>query len=492
MDERLAFGSGQSSVAGRPSLPAGHETAVATVNAIEAVPRVHPEPRDWAFLCLLIFTALVYFRPQDTITPLAILPLADAAAISGLVAMGTGRLRRGLPFLRVTPEVIGVIALGVLIILTAPFSIWFGGAINTFLEMYMKVMLIFVLMVSTLTSADRLRRFTWLIVIAMSYIAFRAVFDYARGFNLVENGRVMGAVGGMFQNPNDLALNMVTVLPLAVLHAIHSTSTWRRLLATGGAFLMIGATVVSQSRGGFLGLAAMMLVLAVQIGKKAPALIAGGALALFLALPLVPPSYWNRISSITNADLDDSGSREARRILFGEAWEAFLTHPITGLGAGNFKAYKPRERNEPWQEAHNALLQVASELGLFGIAIFLFLVYQAAAGPYQARKLLRRATGGGRRSRWGLQAASVESAVVTPQEAAFLDALGAAMTAAVAGWFISALFASVAYSWTFYYVLAICVAPREILSDRLAERSAEIKRLTRERLSNTPVVVARA
>ena len=491
MDERLAFGSGQTGVAGRPVLSARADNAVPTLTAPDTVPRVRREPRDWAYIGLLLFTALVYFRPQDTITPLSMIPLADAAAIGGLVAMVMGRLRRGLPVMRVTPEVIGVIALGVVIIFTAPFAIWFGGAVNTFLEMYMKVMLIFVLMVSTLSSPDRLRQFVWVIVIAMSYIAFRAMFDYARGFNLVENGRVMGAVGGMFQNPNDLALNMVTVLPLAVLLTVRGESTTRRLVAAGGAFLMLGATVVSQSRGGFLGLVAMMLVLAVQVGRKAPGFIAAGALAMTLALPLVPSSYWHRIASITNEDLDESGSREARRILLTEAWEAFLTHPITGLGAGNFKAYKPRERNEPWQESHNAVLQVASELGLFGIAIFLFLVYRAAAAPFHAGRLLRRAAVGNRRTRWGPETVSPEPAVVTPQEIAFLDALGAAMTAAVAGWFISALFASVAYNWTFYYILAISIAPREILLDRFAGRSAEMRRLSQQGLAGR-AAVARA
>ena len=45
------------------------------------------------------------------------------------------------------------------------------------------------------------------------------------------------------------------------------------------------------------------------------------------------------------------------------------------------------------------------------------------------------------------------------------------MTAAVAGWFFSTLFASVAYNWTFYYLLALAIAPREILLDRLTGRS---------------------
>jgi hypothetical protein len=39
----------------------------------------------------------------------------------------------------------------------------------------------------------------------------------------------------------------------------------------------------------------------------------------------------------------------------------------------------------------------------------------------------------------------------------------AALSAAIAGWFVCALFASVAYHWTFYYLLALATAPREYL-----------------------------
>jgi O-antigen ligase len=420
------------------------------------------ERSHWAFTGLLLFTALLYFRPQDAITPLAFIPLAEIAAVTALASMAFNRLSRGLPQSRVTPELIGVFALGGVILLTAPFSIWPGGAVATFLDLFVKVMLIFVLMVNTLTSPRRVERFTWIVVIAMSYIAFRAVFDYARGFNLIENGRVQGAVGGMFGNPNDLALNMVSTLPLAVLLAMRGRAVGR-LAAMAGAFLMIGATIVSQSRSGFLGLAAMMLLLAVQIGRRAPGLIAAGAVALLLALPLVPGSYWERVSSITDESRDATGSRQARRVLLGEAWETFLTFPLTGVGAGNFKAYNPQGRTEAWRETHNVVLQVASELGIFGTAIFLYLVYRAAFASRQVKRLLRRAKD-----------------VVTPKEAAFLDAYRATMTAAVAGWFFSALFASVAYNWTFYYLLALAIAPREILLDRLAGRSvAEVSTATR-------------
>ena len=45
------------------------------------------------------------------------------------------------------------------------------------------------------------------------------------------------------------------------------------------------------------------------------------------------------------------------------------------------------------------------------------------------------------------------------------------MIAALVGWFVCALFASVAFNWTFYYLLGARDVPREILVDVLAARA---------------------
>jgi len=462
VSERFVFGYGTqqrtAAPAARPDTPSG-----------APAPAAAPERdrRDWAYLGLLCFTALLYVRPQDTLRPLAFIPLAEIAALTALAAMVYGRMSRGLSITRVTPELIGVGLLGGLMLLLAPFSIWPTGSVQTFTNMFVKVLLIFVLILNTLTSARRVREFTWVVVLTTSYIGFRAVFDYARGFNLIEDGRVQGAVGGMFQNPNDLALNMVSVLPLAVLLAMRAHTLMGRFVATGGALLMVGAVVASHSRSGFLGLAAMLMILLWQLGRSKPALIGATAIAAVVLLPFAPDSYWERVASITDDDKDATGSREARRLLLGEAYRAFLDHPLTGLGAGQFVNYNPPGRVETWRETHNVVLQVAAELGILGVTVFLFLIYRALIAGRQARQMLPLATGTPRRSRWG-QSSAAPPAVISQADAQFFEAHTAALAAAVAGWFLSALFASVAYHWTFYYLLALAIAPREIIADRLA------------------------
>ncbi|MEP6915388.1 MAG: O-antigen ligase family protein [Acidobacteriota bacterium] len=480
MSERLTFGYGTSGGAGDavPSAPARGAAAhgsgdlgaprsdsIAGSNGADARPEER-ERRDWAFIGLMTFTAILFFRPQDTLPVLDGLHLAELSAIAALLAMGIGRLGRGQTLSRYTPELGGVVALGAVILASAPFSIWMGGAIGTFTDLYVKIILIFVLMVNTLKSPKRVDRFVWLIVLATGYLAFRAVFDYARGVNLVENGRVQGAVSGMFGNPNDLALNMVVVIPLAASLAMREAKTIRRLAAALCGVLMIGAVVASQSRGGTIGLAVMLLILFVSVARRKPAFAAIAALLLLLALPTIPSSYWQRVSSITDDSLDATGSRTTRRTLLTESYRAFLQHPLTGVGAGQFKNYDPQGRDQAWHESHNVMLQVAAELGIFGLAIFLFLLARAGTANAQARRLLRKAGALAGRRRKAHPAS--QNGPISAAESDWVQAHGSAMLASLAGWFCCALFASVAYNWTFYYLLALAAAPREILLDRLA------------------------
>ncbi|CAN5767031.1 hypothetical protein BH24ACI5_BH24ACI5_08910 [soil metagenome] len=432
------------------------------------------ERRDWAFTGLLAFTVVLYFRPQEQLPGFSGIPLAEIAALFALAAMVIGRITRGLSVTRVTPEVVAVAALGGVMLLTAPFSTWPGGAVGTFTDLFAKVILLFLLLTNTLTSPARIYRLTWVMVIATGYIATRAVFDYARGFNLIENGRVQGAVGGMFQNPNDLALNMVAVLPMAALVAMRSDTTRARLFAWFLTAMMIGAVMASHSRGGFVGLAVMVLIFAAQRVRRQPQLVLGGAMMLLLAIPFAPASYWTRMASITDESIDPTGSRESRRVLMREAWQTFLAFPMHGVGAGQFQNYNPPDRIETWRETHNVPLQVAAELGVLGLVVFGYLLWRAFGAGRTTTRWLRRARGAVS-PRWPLASAvSVRERpappAIAPPTADYLQAHAWTMTAAVAGWFVCALFASVAYHWTFYYLLALAVAPHHILQERLTVR----------------------
>jgi putative inorganic carbon (HCO3(-)) transporter len=462
--ERLTFNIGSPRggplvVSGRAT-PGGRRRTPAPVGKAIAAIR---ERYDWDYVWMLAFTALLFFRPQDQIPGLEALHLSELTAIAGLAAMAVRRMSAGQTLAHANAEVIGIVALGAVIVLTLPFSIWAGGSAKVFTDIYVKIILIFALMMSTITSPRRVRQMTWIMIVASGYIASRAVFDYVRGVNLVEGDRVRGAVGGMFENPNDLALNLVTFLAPTLFIIFQDRKPSRRLFAGLLALAMLAAIVCTKSRSGFLGLVAMGAVVMYYTAKVKPAVIGVVLLAGLMALPAMPSSFWNRMDSIMNAEEDETGSRAARLRLIDQGVQVFLENPITGIGAGQFKNYNAPGVVEKWRVTHNVWLQVAAELGIFGLATFAFLVLRAYTANFAAMRMLRRPRKGK-----GPQ----PELSLTEDERRTLDLNAKGMFAAMVGWTICSLFASVAFNWTFYYVLALAVAGREILAARRAAAKA--------------------
>jgi O-antigen ligase len=458
--ERLTFNLGPGTVPSRSvveaAIAAGAKPTFATAS--------FAEPREWGYLGLLAFTAVLLLRPQDQIPGLKTVPVAEICAICGLAPMLLHRFVNRLPMFRVTPETLGLMLFGFVIVGTAPFSIWPGGALDVFTGSYIKILLVFVLMMNTLTTPKRLEQLTWLILLCCGYIAALAVFDYARGVHLVEDGRLAGPVSGLFGNPNDLALNMVTFMPFAAVVALgRHHAAIKRLIAVGIAALMLAVVVFTKSRGGALGLG-VMLVSLVLLGRKVrPGFGAIAVIAVLAATPFLPQSFWTRMASIVNEDVDKrhfTGSSEARRLLLSEGIETFMEAPFTGVGAGQFKNYNPPQRKERWRETHNVLIQVAAETGIVGLLVFSFLIIRAGIAAAVTRRMLIRS-----RKRLGPDALRL---VMSDSDRRSLYAHTVGITAGLIGWFACAMFASVAYGWTFYYLLALIVAARELTKDRIA------------------------
>jgi len=463
--ERLTFGHGRlgGGVAAAPD-----PTVVARLTEEpQPVALLHPETWDWGWGGLLFFSVLLFFRPQDHLPSLGSLHLSEVTALLGLGSLALHRLSRGLPLVRMTPEVIGIFGLGAVIGATTPFSIWPGGAFHMFFDIYVKVALIFALFVSTVTSPRRIHRLCWVIVLASGVLGAHAILDSLRGINLVEGSRVRGAVGGIFANPNDLALNMVAFLPLALVIALRRGRPSHRLIALGVAGLMFVAIVLTKSRSGFLGFGAMaatFVVMSMLSRALKPGLVLAGLLALLAAAPLLPQTFWDRMASIAVAEKDETGSREARMRLMAEAFQTFLDHPLTGVGAGQFENYAGPGRQEKWRVTHNVVLQIAAEIGIFGLALFLFLIVRGYQVAFWTRCHTRA-----RPRRWGeTNAPPAEADGLTSEERTFLQMHGSAMVASLTGWLVCALFASVAFNWTFYYVLGLACVGRQVVAARAA------------------------
>jgi O-antigen ligase len=230
-----------------------------------------------------------------------------------------------------------------------------------------------------------------------------------------------------------------------------------------------------------LGLAAMLVTLVLMGQKIRRGFGTTAIVALLLAAPFLPSSFWSRMASINDEQKDKTeftGSRETRINLTEDGIQTFLERPFTGVGAGQFQNYNaPGETIEKWRVTHNVWLQVACDLGIFGLFAFGFLVARAYRACFATLAALRpprrkRGTPGLARSPGAARPrAPAPIAGLSDQDRHTLDLNAKSMLAAMVGWTICSFFASVAFNWTFYYVFALAVAGREIA---MAHRGAAV------------------
>jgi O-antigen ligase len=185
--------------------------------------------------------------------------------------------------------------------------------------------------------------------------------------------------------------------------------------------------------------------------RERPGVIFAVIFVGLVATPVMPSGFWDRMSSITNPDEDETGSREQRIQLYRQGLAVFAENPLTGIGAGQFENYDGEMMTTRWRATHSVWLQVAAELGIFGLLAFGFLVWRGLTACLAARRLIR-----------GPTRKNGPTSTLTPDERRIVDLNAKSMLAGLTGWFVCAFFASVAFNWTFYYVLALAVAGKEI------------------------------
>lgn len=406
------------------------------------------------FVGVFLFTLLLYIRPNEMFPQVfGTFPLSKIIAVIALLAYLATKLRSGerLTVMPVELKMFGVIAL--LGILFTPFAAAPMDSVDVLLELFLKVLVMFVLMINVITTRKRLRSIMSLVVVCGTIMAVLAIKSYLAGeFTLVERKdvgvvalRIIGAVGGIFGNPNDLATSLALLLPLAVALALTSSGL-KRAIFFGCAALLVGGVIVTFSRGGFLGLLAMGGVLLWKMGRQNRAVTALAFAVLFGVFVLaMPDGYANRITSMFSIGDDPTGSSQARRDLLERAANVALHHPIIGVGMGNFHIYSIHE-----QVAHNAYLEIAAELGLAGLAAYLVMIF----APLRSLRKIERETAPETSGR------GAQIRVEKPERE--IHYLSIAVQAMLVVYIVCSSFGSIQYQWYVYYPLAYAVALRLI------------------------------
>lgn len=241
----------------------------------------------------------------------------------------------------------------------SPLHAWY------YVEQQAKIVLPFLVGVTTVRSIADLRALAWTIVICEGYVALEMNRWYFSGFNyLWEIG-----FGGV--DNNSAAIGLVTSLGVAFFLFLNETKLWRKaIVAACGAF--IGhAILFSFSRGAMLATVIFFGVSFVIIKKtlKHYAMFAAGLIAaLILAGPQVRDRFFDTFAK-------ENGVREAsaqsRLDLWRDCFTLLMRDPIMGCGPDHWPLHAHEFGWPKGKEAHSLWVQTTVELGIPGILMFI-------------------------------------------------------------------------------------------------------------------------
>jgi O-antigen ligase len=327
-----------------------------------------------AFLLLLyantpkVLPALEAFHPAAVVGGCALLALA-AETILGGRKLAYGWPEGGL--------LVAFCAAGALSCLGALWPSYAAGSVSDLLKMT----LVFFFLVNSASTEGRLRGVMWAMVIGGLFPALGTLNNYRNG-NL-EEGRA--AWVGIFANPNEVAYTLVILLPLAAYLAA-SHGWFARLALLGVSCVYLAAIFVTFSRGGMVGLLA---VVALYAWRKRNIWLRA-ALVLAVAGGLVMAGrYWTRSEDFSH--VGDDLSFQQRIATSQVGLDMFVDHPWLGVGLGcsviAWPLYAPQGLYTTGAlVTHNTVIQVLGETGILGGVPFLLLIGVAL---YHARRLVR-------------------------------------------------------------------------------------------------------
>ncbi len=271
-----------------------------------------------------------------------------------------------------------------------------------------------------------------------------------------------GRLGGGSYDPNDLGLFTVSTIPLCVYQMRRNAKAWDRVVGLVSVLLLLVATVLSGSRGGFLALVAVALytlvaLRAVRITKRVTII----SLAITALFVIAGNGYWDRISTILRPqdDYNWQGNAESGRM---EVWKRGLGYmaerPLLGVGVNQFNVAEgtlsplaARQVGLKWSAAHNSYIQIGAEVGVPALVLFICLLVAAY-------RLARR----------------IGKGSMLPDD----RLLGQCLAALVTGYAVGCTFLSQAYSTYLYFALGILIALSRFAVPRPRQQSGMRRSMT--------------
>jgi len=410
----------------------------------EEKPELKPSEETWihkhghtvSYAGIFLFTLLVFFRPYELSPSLKF--LSNSAFLIAVVTLAVFVITQlGLEN-RITArpkEVKLIVLLSLIAIISIPQALDAQKAFDAFVE-FLKVVLIFIVMINVVRTRKRMQMLWILVLIATCILSINALIDYRMGHFELGGRRIKGSIGGLFDNPNDMALHLVTMVPIALTFFFSSRNPLTKILFLAVALLNVGGIVVTFSRGGFLALMAAIAIIFWRLARQSRWLVFVIAPVLVLAFILFAPGGYKTRVSTTSDDSAVARVDDLKRSIYIAA-----RHPILGVGMSNYILFSSTNK-----ASHNAYSQVAAELGTAAAIIYILFII----APFKGLRKIENQSYQDKSMRW-------------------IYYVSILLQASLVGYMVASFFASVAFLWYIYYLVAYAVCLRRI-HDMAVER----------------------
>lgn len=313
---------------------------------------------------VLIYIAAIYIRPGEIVPSLANVPLLQYLTILSGLAVGLSLVLDPRKFWD-QPHDKAMLAYWGAITISNPAWGYLAGGPAAFSD-FSPVMFCYFLMRLGVRTIPHVVRVTRLLVWLNLFLAGNGLLQVftGAGFGNVEamdtreGIRIQGT--GIFNDPNDLGMTLVMILPFVISGSLgRGTKFFRRLFSLLALATLIAACYYTNSRGTILGLGSVLAAFAYRrYGPVSASIFATVALGALLALG---PSRMSNVSA-------DEDSAQGRIQAWAAGMQMFKGSPLTGVGYRRFA-------DENGLVAHNAFVHVLGELGFLGAMSFVAIFY---------------------------------------------------------------------------------------------------------------------
>ena len=224
-------------------------------------------------------------------------------------------------------------------------------------------------------SRQKIHLLVWVMVVSIGFYGVKGGI-----FTLLGGGanHVWGPEGSFVAGNNEIGLALLMTIPLLWYLARFTAQPWVSRGLYASAMLSFVAIVGTQSRGAFVGMAVMGLMMFLKVRRKLlPLVFAVGFIAL---LPMIAPQAWfDRMHSIQNYEQDASAMGRIR------AWQKSIAIANERLTGGGLQYLASGDG----QDAHSIYFEVLSEEGYPGLLLFVAILVLAWRRGTRIQRLAR-------------------------------------------------------------------------------------------------------